>query len=803
MGIGKKFIRKLKAGAWFPLYNCFYEHVRPDARRILLESRGGCALEGNIFRITAELSRETYTDWKKIVSVRADARGGVRQKLKEYGISGIALVRTGSLRYYFELARAGYLVNDTSFPGRFVKKEGQVYLNTWHGTPLKKMGRDNRQELHSMGNVMRNLIQSDYLLFPSRYMQERMVQAYQLRGLFLGTVLNEGYPRNSVLLDARARERMRKKLGCENMQLFVYMPTFRGSAEHIAAREQCAIVRELLGRLDTCMTDRQMMIVKLHPLLQDELPADGYRHIRAAQKQYDIYDVLAACDTLITDYSSVFYDYAVTGRRIILYAYDEEDYCAQRGLYEPLDLYPFPKVCTADALIAEMNSEERTEYPQFIRKYCTYESKDAAENICRRVFLGEKVCAESRLASDERENILIYAGDLDKNGITTALYGMLEGLDADRFHYYLAFRRSSLEKDPGRLDAVPEGFGLFPIASEMNLDLLTILAQMAYFKKGWKSRAIQKRLDEAYAREWKKHFGAVEFAHVIHYNGYERYVIALIRRFRGMKSIWVHNDMLREIEQKGNQNYYQLRDAYREYQNVVVVSPDICASTLAISGRADNIRVIGNVHNYREVLQRAKEPVRYDAATKATVSKEELIRILDSSAVKFINIGRYSPEKGHARLIRAFERYYTEHRDTYLIIIGGTGNLYEETVRLASLSAAANRIVLIYSMGNPMPVLCRCQLFVLSSFYEGLGLVMLEADTLGVPVVACDVNGPAGFLREHGGTLVEDSEEGIYHGMQLFAQNRVSPMNVDYERLNQKNIRECEKLMELRLHKKE
>lgn len=96
-------------------------------------------------------------------------------------------MRTGSVAYYHALSRAGYLVNDTSFPGRFIKKEGQIYLNTWHGTPLKKMGRDNRPEMVTMGNVQRNLLDSDYLVFPNQFMEEKNV-----RSLYAG----QSVPRN-------------------------------------------------------------------------------------------------------------------------------------------------------------------------------------------------------------------------------------------------------------------------------------------------------------------------------------------------------------------------------------------------------------------------------------------------------------------------------------------------------------------------------------------------------------------------------------------------------------------------------
>lgn len=64
------------------------------------------------------------------------------------------LVKFGSIFYYRMLSKAGFLINDSTFPGRFIKKDGQIYLNVWHGTPLKCMGRDNLEERYSMGNVM-------------------------------------------------------------------------------------------------------------------------------------------------------------------------------------------------------------------------------------------------------------------------------------------------------------------------------------------------------------------------------------------------------------------------------------------------------------------------------------------------------------------------------------------------------------------------------------------------------------------------------------------------------------------------
>ena len=161
MSFLNKVKKKLKNGSWYPFYNSFYENNSLDPRMILLESRSGGALESNILSLLKELSREPYKNFNLVLSVRKNNESEIKEKLRKNSIQGVSFVHTGSVSYYRTLSRAGYLVNDSSFPGRFVKKEGQIYLNTWHGTPLKKMGRDNRPEMVTMGNVLRNLLDSD------------------------------------------------------------------------------------------------------------------------------------------------------------------------------------------------------------------------------------------------------------------------------------------------------------------------------------------------------------------------------------------------------------------------------------------------------------------------------------------------------------------------------------------------------------------------------------------------------------------------------------------------------------------
>ena len=99
-------------------------------------------------------------------------------------------------------------------------------------------------------------------------------------------------------------------------------------------------------------------------------------------------------------------------------------------------------------------------------------------------------------------------------------------------------------------------------------------------------------------------------------------------------------------------------------------------------------------------------------------------------------------------------------------------------------------------MQNPMPVLKNCDLFLLSSFYEGRPIVLMEAASLGLPLMTCDVNGCHGFMTEYQGTLVDNSEEGILHGMQLFAEGKVQPVQIDFDRINAASAAQTEALIE-------
>lgn len=120
-----------------------------------------------------------------------------------------------------------YLVNNSTFPTYFIKRSGQIYLNTWHGTPLKAMGRKIIDEPHKTGNTQRNFLMSDYLLYPNEYSFEHFKNDYMIAPYFSGKYVLSGYPCNAVLYDNELKQAMKEKLGVEDKRVVVFMPTWR------------------------------------------------------------------------------------------------------------------------------------------------------------------------------------------------------------------------------------------------------------------------------------------------------------------------------------------------------------------------------------------------------------------------------------------------------------------------------------------------------------------------------------------------------------------------------------------------
>src|SRR5699024_7600968 len=156
--------------------------------------------------------------------------------------------------------------------------------------------------------------------------------------------------------------------------------------------------------------------------------------------------------------------------------------------------------------------------------------------------------------------------------------------------------------------------------------------------------------------------------------------------------------MVAESKTKGNHHYKTLKEAYNNYDRVVAVSEDIVDSIRKISGRDDNIVIVHNAHDYKTIIEKSKKEIKFDEKTVSNVSEKIMKKLLDMDYTKFINIGRFSHEKGQKRLIDAFEKFYKENNNSLLIIIGGYGKMYEEIHEHIKHLSCRYNVILIKSI---------------------------------------------------------------------------------------------------------
>lgn len=801
IGKVKSFKKKLDNPWWRAKkkYAEFYDTLPIDEKTIVIESQHGTQMSGNVFYIMRYLlGSESYADYKIYLSTRGAKTKEFRSMLDSYGLERVETVTLASEEYYRLMASAKFLINDNTFLPFFMKKEGQVYLNTWHGTPLKTLGRQIKSEPHGIGNTQRNFLFADYLLFPNVYTRDALIRDYMLENISTGSYVMAGYPRNERFFDKERDAAIRLEQGLEGKRVYAYMPTFRGSAANGGTSKSTCYQNYYLYELDKMLSDDEVLYVNLHPVAKKDVNFDEFTHIRKFPSEYETYDFLSACDVLVTDYSSVFFDYAVSGKKIILFTYDKEDYLADRGMYMSIDELPFPQATGLDSLLTELRSEKGYDDGAFLERFCKYDSADASKKLMDYVILGRGDLEADKIPTNGKENVLIYGGNLAANGVTTSLMSLLNTVDREKRNYFITFKAELVGPYKQILANLPEGVSYIATMDDTNLTISEQTIRYLFKSNRLSAKQLMRALSKRLYQGFVRCYGNSKFDTVIQFNGYESEVILTFATFKGRKIIFVHSDMLNEIKVRNNHRRDVLEYAYNAYDHVAVVTDDIIAPTRRIAGKDASLSVVKNTIDYKTILEKGAVPLDEPDYDSCTVSFEKLTEILDSDARKFINVGRFAPEKGQDRLINAFAKYRESDPDSYLFIMGGNSfkNYYDIIKNQVESMGLTDRVILIMRTPNPYRILKKCDYFILSSHYEGFGLVLAEADILGKPVISTDIPGPKTFMEKNGGTLVDNSEEGLLDGMKLLASGKIKPMNVDYAKYNEEIVEQFDALFE-------
>jgi CDP-glycerol glycerophosphotransferase len=287
------------------------------------------------------------------------------------------------------MVRAGWWVDSHGMLLGYPKPPGTRYLQTWHGQGIKTVGLnspDLRGDFPGPREEWRaNVARWDALVAPSAEFERVFVPSNEYAGLLLRC----GSPRCDVLVhgDAEAARRAREALEIPpDRRVLLYAPTYRDRAK-FSGRS----VRVDLERLAEAVADRWVVILRTHPVERYQVREHLRHFVRPAGSYPEINDLILASDALLTDYSSVMCDYAVTGKPMIFYLDDWDEYRrVERGVYHDLpSVAPGPCVTTVEELIEALaDPRPNGRYQEFRRLWCADERGDAAARVVDAFFLG-------------------------------------------------------------------------------------------------------------------------------------------------------------------------------------------------------------------------------------------------------------------------------------------------------------------------------------------------------------------------------------------------------------------------------
>jgi CDP-glycerol glycerophosphotransferase (TagB/SpsB family)/glycosyltransferase involved in cell wall biosynthesis len=358
-----------------------------DENLAVFSAYWGRSVSCNPAAIDAELAR-LAPHIRRVWAIRPDSVDRVPE--------GVEYVRVGSREYWAALARAKYLVNNVNFADSVVKREGQIHLQTHHGTPLKTMGLDQQKYPASTHMDFVKLLERcdrwDFSLSSNRFSTAVWERVYPCSY----TSLETGYPRNDVLVNAGVADvrRARAELGLDDgTRAFLYMPTHREYQPGFTPALDLARLAEELGPDVTLM-------IRGHYFYGNSAHATELRRngrIIDVSGHPRVEELYLAADALITDYSSAMFDYAVLDRPIVVYAPDWDIYSAVRGTYFDLLEEPPGTVATSQAELIRLLGSGEYSGPDaagrraaFRLRFCEFDDGRAAERVVRRVFLGEE-----------------------------------------------------------------------------------------------------------------------------------------------------------------------------------------------------------------------------------------------------------------------------------------------------------------------------------------------------------------------------------------------------------------------------
>lgn len=387
-----KIVPVLYTGALYILFFIFGKIFSVKKNAIVFESFLGKQYSDNP-RAIYEYVKRKYPDAKLYWSIDL-------KYYKNFKDENLEILKRRSLKWVYHMATSKYWVSNSRLPLWIPKPRHTIYLQTWHGTPLKRLGVD-IDTVHMPGtnteeykkNFVFEAQKWDYLISPNMYSTKIFRRAFA----FNKEVIESGYPRNDDLINLNNEEHI-KNIKKSNQipgdkKIILYAPTWRDNQFYEIGKYKFELELDL-DLLQKSLGDEYIVLLRLHYLVSTHLNIEKYKGFVYDYSAYpDLRELYLIADLLITDYSSVFFDYAILNRPMLFFVYDIEEYHDRlRGFYFDFEEEsPGPLVKTTVELINEIKQagthlEDGKKLQSFREKYTALEDGKATKRVAERVF---------------------------------------------------------------------------------------------------------------------------------------------------------------------------------------------------------------------------------------------------------------------------------------------------------------------------------------------------------------------------------------------------------------------------------
>lgn len=374
------------------LYRHSYRHIKVNPKMVMFLSFHGRGYSDNpkaLHRYMVE--HPQYKDYTCVWAL----------KNTHVEIEGAKVIRYNGPMYFYYLAKCKYWIINCKLPDHILKKEEQIYLQTWHGTPLKKLAHDievsedttfyrskmSSEEMKQTYDV--DVAKYTYMISPNPFCTDVFQSAFHIDKARL---IETGYPRNDFLSNYRDEDVKSIKAKYHlpsDKKIILYAPTWRDNCYNnkgytFTLNADFKKWRDMLG-------DEYIVLFKPHYLIITDFDAqqlDGFLY--QVDAHADINELYIISDMLITDYSSVFFDYAILARPILFYMYDIDSYAKDlRGFYFDLEeTLPGPIYQQEDELLEHIKaaSIDETRLQRFVHKFNIWEDGNASQRVLEILF---------------------------------------------------------------------------------------------------------------------------------------------------------------------------------------------------------------------------------------------------------------------------------------------------------------------------------------------------------------------------------------------------------------------------------